>query len=256
VVLWAGGVYSWLDPLTLLHAVAELAPRRDDLRLVFLGMRHPNPEVPVMDIGAHTRVVAGHLGLTGRHVFFNENWVPYAERQNWLLDADCGVITHHEHIETTFAFRTRVLDYLWSGLPIVTSDGDSFAELVRAEGLGVVVPAEDPAALAAGLERVLYDEEFAAAARERIAVVRERFTWETALAPLISFCRNPMPATDRLPGAGPLVRNRSLPPTEAARRDIELVKQYLADGGPRELARRAVGRVRRLVLERRRNADE
>jgi GT2 family glycosyltransferase/glycosyltransferase involved in cell wall biosynthesis len=253
VILWAGGVYSWLDPVTLVHAVERLSQRRSDVRLVFLGMRHPNPEVPPMDIGAHLRAVAGRLGLTGRHVFFNEHWVPYAERQNWLLDSDCGVITHHEHIETTFAFRTRVLDYLWSGLPIVTTDGDSFADLVRAEGLGVVVPPEDPAALADALERVLYDADFAQAARERIAEVRDRFTWETALAPLISFCRNPMPAPDRLPGAGPLVRNKSLPASEAARRDLELVKHYLADGGPRELARRAAGRVRRLARERRRS---
>lgn len=250
VIIWAGGVYSWLDPLTLVHAVARLAERRSDVRLVFQGMRHPNPEVPAMDIGAQTRLLADRLGLTGRHVFFNEHWVPYSERQNWLLDADCGVITHHEHIETTFAFRTRVLDYLWSGLPIVTTDGDSFADLVRAEGLGVVVPPEDPGALAAGLERVLYDEEYATAARERIAGVRDRFTWETALAPLISFCRNPMPAPDRLAGAEPLVRNNSLPPSEAARRDVALVKQYLADGGPRELVRRAAGRARRLARER------
>jgi GT2 family glycosyltransferase/glycosyltransferase involved in cell wall biosynthesis len=257
VILWAGGVYSWLDPLTLVRAMSRLAERRPDARLVFLGMRHPNPEVPIMDIGAETRELAERLGLAGQHVFFNDGWVPYSERQNWLLDADCGVITHYEHIETTFAFRTRVLDYLWSGLPIVTTDGDAFADLVRTEGLGVVVPAEDPAALADALERVLYDSDFAGSARERIAAVRERFTWETALAPLISFCRNPMPAPDRLPGAGSLVPNRSLPPTEAARRDLALVKKYLADGGPTELARRAIGRARRVVRERRRSrADD
>lgn len=249
VVLWAGGVYSWLDPLTLLHAIDLLSKQHNDVKLVFLGMRHPNPEVPTMDIAGHTRMLATRLGLTDRHVFFNESWVPYAERQNWLLDADCGVTTHHEHIETTFAFRTRVLDYLWAGLPIVTTDGDSFADLVRAEGLGVVVPPENPEALAEGLRRVLYDEEFAQAARERIAVVRERFTWETVLAPLISFCRNPLPAADRLPGAEPLVRNRSLPPTEAVRRDLALVKQYLGDGGATELAKRAAGRVRRIARD-------
>ncbi len=249
MTLWAGGVYSWLDPLTLLHAVDLLSKQHNDVRLVFLGMRHPNPEVPTMDIAGHTRMLANRLGLTDRHVFFNETWVPYAERQNWLMDADCGVTTHHEHIETTFAFRTRVLDYLWAGLPIVTTDGDSFADLVRAEGLGVVVPPENPEALAEALRRVLYDDEFARAARERIAVVRERFTWETVLAPLISFCRNPMPAADRLPGAEPLVRNRSLPPTEAVRRDLALVKQYLGDGGATELAKRAAGRVRRIARD-------
>ncbi|MCT2586225.1 glycosyltransferase [Actinophytocola gossypii] len=250
VVLWAGGVYSWFDPLTLVHAVEDLAKRHDDVRLVFLGMRHPNPEVPDMDIGTRTRLLSRRLGLTDRHVFFNETWVPYAERQNWLLDADCGVTTHYEHVETTFAFRTRVLDYLWAGLPIVTTDGDAFADLVRTERLGVVVPAEDPAALAEALERVLYDEEFARAARERIAVVRERFTWETVLAPLVSFCRNPSPAADRLPGAEPLVANRPLRVGEIVRRDIDLVRSYLDAGGPGELTRRAAGRVRRLAAAR------
>jgi GT2 family glycosyltransferase/glycosyltransferase involved in cell wall biosynthesis len=250
VIIWAGGVYSWFDPLTLLHAVDRLSQRRNNARLLFLGMKHPNPEVPEMDIGTQTRALSEQLGLTNRHVFFNETWVPYAERQNWLLDADCGVTTHYEHVETTFAFRTRVLDYLWTGLPIVTTDGDSFADLVRAENLGVVVPPEDPDALADALEKVLYDNEFAAAVRERIAVVRERYTWETALAPLVSFCRNPSPAADRLPGTAPLVRNAPLGVGGTIRRDIDLVKSYLDAGGPTELTKRAAGRVRRLAAER------
>lgn len=250
VIIWAGGVYSWFDPLTLLHAMDRLSKRHEDVRLLFLGMKHPNPEVPEMDIGARTRALSERLDLTGRHVFFNETWVPYGERQNWLLDADCGVTTHYEHVETTFAFRTRVLDYLWTGLPIVTTDGDSFADLVRTERLGVVVPAEDADALADALEKVLYDTEFAAAARERIAVVRERFTWETALAPLVSFCRNPYPAADRLPGTAPLVRNKPLGVGGALRRDLDLVRSYLDKGGPAELTKRAAGRVRRLAAER------
>lgn len=251
IVLWAGGVYSWFDPLTLVDAIGELAPSRSDLRLVFLGMKHPNPEVPEMDIGARTRALADRLGLTGRHVFFNDGWVPYGERQNWLLDADCGVTTHFEHVETTFAFRTRVLDYLWAGMPIVTTDGDSFADLVRTERLGVVVPPNDRAALADALERVLYDTEFADACRERVAMVRDRFAWETVLAPLLAYCRAPRPAADRLPGAGPLVRNPPLGAAGVLRRDTALLREYLTAGGPAEVARRAAGRLRRLAGGRR-----
>ncbi|MGQ0778509.1 MAG: glycosyltransferase [Pseudonocardiales bacterium] len=246
VVLWAGGVYSWFDPLTLLHAVHALRTEHHDLRLVFLGMRHPNPDVPDMDMAGQTRRLADTLELTGKQVFFNETWVPYADRQNWLLDADLGVTTHLEHIETTFAFRTRVLDYLWAGLPIVTTDGDSFAELVRAEELGVVVPAADPAALAAALTRVLYDDEFAAGCRERIAVVAQRYTWDAVLAPLVEFCRNPRPAADRRPGA-PLTTPDRLRVAGKLRRDVALVRSYLSAGGPGEVARRAVGRLRRLA---------
>lgn len=248
VLLWAGGVYSWFDPLTLLRAVDLLRAEHDELRLVFLGMRHPNPDVPEMGMAGQTRRLAGALGLTGHQVFFNEAWVPYADRQNWLLDADAGVSTHLEHVETTFAFRTRVLDYLWAGLPIVTTDGDAFAELVRTERLGVVVPARDPAALAAALQQVLYDETFATECRERMGAVAQRFTWDTTLAPLVEFCRNPRPAADRLGGsAGVLARaearRRRVP--GALRRDVALARDYLAAGGPAEVARRAAGRLRR-----------
>ena len=249
VVLWAGGVYSWFDPLTLVRAVGALRGRRDGVRLVFLGMRHPNPDIPEMGMAHDLRELSGRLGLTDKHVFFNETWVPYGERQNWLLDADCGVTTHFEHVETTFAFRTRVLDYLWAGLPVVTTDGDSFAELVRAEGLGVVVPAGEPEALAAALERVLYDDAFARACRERVEAVRERFTWPAVLAPLVEFCRNPLPAADRLPSAGGAQQPRP-PLAERLRADAALARSYFADGGAGEVARRAAGRLLRLARER------
>jgi GT2 family glycosyltransferase/glycosyltransferase involved in cell wall biosynthesis len=250
VVLWAGGVYSWFDPLTLVRAIDRLRQRQPDVRLVFLGMRHPNPEVAEMDIGARTIRLADRLGLTGKHVFFNEQWVPYAERQNWLLDADCGVTTHFEHVETTFAFRTRVLDYLWAGLPIVTTDGDAFADLVRAEGLGVVVPAEDERALADALDRALYDTEFIAACKARIVAVAQRFAWPETLAPIVEFCRDPRPAADRLPGAADLVVSDPVRGAALVRRDLALVREYLADGGPVELARRAAGRLKKVARRR------
>ena len=243
VVLWGGGVYSWFDPLTLVRAVQRLAERHDDVRLVFQGMRHPNPDIPQMGIALDVRELAGRLGMTDKFVFFNEAWVPYDQRHNWLLDADCGVTTHFEHVETTFAFRTRVLDYLWAGLPIVTTDGDSFADLVRAEGLGVVVPAEDPDALADALALVLYDREFAAKCRQRIEAIRDQFTWPKVLAPLVEFCREPRRAADW--GAAPPPPRRPL--GERLRGDLALTRRYLADGGVAEVARRAAGRIGRLA---------
>jgi GT2 family glycosyltransferase/glycosyltransferase involved in cell wall biosynthesis len=248
VVLWAGGVYSWFDPLTLLHAVHALRTEHPELRLVFLGMRHPNPDVPEMGMAGQARRLSAALGLTGEQVFFNETWVPYADRQNWLLDADAGVTTHFDHVETTFAFRTRVLDYLWAHLPVVTTTGDAFAELVAAEEFGLVVPATDPAALATALQRVLYDDAFAAGCRDRIAAVAQRYTWEAVLAPLVEFCRHPRPAPDRLRGAplaGPAPDRRSRV-AGALRRDAALARSYLAAGGPGEVARRAAGRLHRL----------
>ncbi|MDQ1396322.1 MAG: hypothetical protein QOG64_1581, partial [Acidimicrobiaceae bacterium] len=143
VILWGGGIYNWFDPLTLLHAVDRLRHRRPKVRLFFMGLRHPNPEVVEMRTAVATRALAAELGLVGTHVFFNEGWVEYTERQNYLLEADIGVSTHLHHVETAFSFRTRILDYIWAALPIVATAGDALAELIERETLGITVPAED-----------------------------------------------------------------------------------------------------------------
>ena len=127
------------------------------MRLYFLGMRHPKPDIVESAVAAQARHLADTLGLTGTHVFFNEGWVAYDDRQNYLMEADVGVSLHLEHLETAYSFRTRILDYLWAGLPIVASAGDGFAEIISAEGIGTVVPVEDVDAVAEALVGLLGD---------------------------------------------------------------------------------------------------
>lgn len=198
LLIWGGGLYNWFDPLSLIRAVARLSDRRDGVRLLFLGTKHPG--VDEMGIVRESFDLARELGVLDTAVFFNESWVQYSERENWLLESDAGVSTHMSHVETTFAFRTRILDYLWAGLPMVVTEGDSFADLVEAEGLGVVVPAQDVAALELALERVLFDGDFIAETRRNVERVRTEFVWERTLAPLVAFVRDPHRAADKLDG--------------------------------------------------------
>jgi GT2 family glycosyltransferase/glycosyltransferase involved in cell wall biosynthesis len=246
VILWAGGIYDWFDPLSLVRAVAELSHRRPAVRLFFLGTQNPNPGVPPMPMVASVIRLADELGLTGKHVFFNEGWVDYADRVNYLADADVGVSTHFAHLETTYSFRTRMLDYLWAGLPIVASEGDYFAELIAAEGIGLAVRAGDVSGLADALERCLYDDAFAAACRKNIERVRPRFEWSRALAPLVEFCRAPHRAWD-----APSTRSRTRRPVAVSlpklRQDLALAREYLAEGGVANLTSRVAGRLRRTL---------
>jgi len=212
VVIWGGGLYSWFDPLTLIRAIGLLHVRRPTVRLFFQGTKHPG--VAAMPIVEQSRALAAELGLLGTAVFFNETWVPYEERQNYLLEADAGVSTHGVHLETTLAFRTRILDYLWTDLPMVVTTGDTFGELVEAEQLGVAVAPGDPDALADALERTLFDRAFAARAAHNVLGVQDRFRWQHVLAPLVGYVGDPWRAPDR-----DLVRR-----TRSVR--VRLVKQY------------------------------
>jgi GT2 family glycosyltransferase/glycosyltransferase involved in cell wall biosynthesis len=248
VIIWGGGVYNWFDPLTLVRAVDRLKERHPDVKLYFLGLKHPNPGVPDMRIAWELRQLSDQLGLTDRHVFFNSGWVPYAERADYLLDADLGVSTHFHHVETAFSFRTRILDYLWASLPIVATSGDTFGTLIAEHGLGATVPPEDVDALEQALETYLYDDAAVSEARTNVRAFAEDYRWSKVLAPLVEFCRFPRRAADLqyvLPApdavAHPFERPRGL------RSDLALAREYLAAGGLKEVGRRASGRIRRLT---------
>jgi hypothetical protein len=126
--------------------------------------------------------------------------VPYAERARYLAEADLGVSTHREHLETHFAFRTRMLDYVWARLPIVCTDGDVFARLVRSEGLGATVPPGDAAALAAAIDRLLGDEAARASARAGLGRLGRTLQWSRVVAPLARFLEAPASAADHAVG--------------------------------------------------------
>ncbi len=229
VIIWGGGLYSWFDPLTLIRAVGVLAGRRPNVRLFFQGTKHPG--VAEMPIVSQSRALATELGLLDRSVFFNETWVPYEERQNYLLEADVGVSTHGVHLETTLAFRTRILDYLWASLPMVVTTGDAFGELVEQEQLGIAVPPDDVDALADALERTLFDAAFAKRAVRSIRAVRERFRWQNVLAPLVEYVRAPRRAPDHeLVRRTRSVRIR-LVTQHGVRYDLARVLHYGRDGG-------------------------
>lgn len=179
IILWGGGIWNWFDPLTLIRAVHLLS--RKDIKLVFMGLKHPNKAVPEMKMAQDAVELARELGI---NVHFNYGWTPYEERQNLLLDADIGVSTHFDHLETRFAFRTRILDYLWADLPMVVSKGDSFAELIEKEKLGLTVDCEDVQGLARALETLLDDQELRSQMKSNIAFVKKRFEWNEVIQPI------------------------------------------------------------------------
>jgi len=201
-----------------------------------------------MAIVAESRALAAELGVLDSSVFFNSSWVDYADRQNYLTEADAGVSTHYSHIETTFSFRTRILDYLWAELPMVVSAGDHFAEMIATEKLGLVVDPEDVAGLSRALERILFDEKLIALSKKNIRRVRSEFYWEKTLAPLVDFVSHARHASDHpqfTPHGQIHERTRTRVKKSGVRHDLELVYFYLKSGGPRMVLRKVRNRLTR-----------
>ncbi len=250
VLLWAGGVYNWFDPVTLIDAVGDLVAEIPTLRLLFMGTKHPSLDDLSTTVLRQGVERARERELLGTHVFFREGWVPYQDRGRYLADADVGVSTHVLHVETAFSFRTRMVDYLWAGLPIVCTEGDEFAGIVEQQGLGRVVRQGDRAGLARALRELLSDPAELARCRAAVAVTAERFRWPVALAPLVAYCADPWRAPDAGRPQRPVGRGADL----GSRLDDRLAyaREYVAVNGLGRFvvvgARRSVEAILRPLL--------
>lgn len=192
VLLWGGGIWNWLDPLSLIKAIHKLVQDGFPIHLVFMGLKHPNPKALAMKMATEAMQLAKELGLLDKYVFFNYGWTPYQQRQNFLLEANIAVSIHSEHLETQYSFRTRMLDYIWAGVPIIATEGDSFAELIKTKELGRVVPYGDIPAIASAIKQLL-EPSTKEKIQANLANIRSEYYWDRVVESLLRMIDNLSP---------------------------------------------------------------
>lgn len=199
VLLWGGGLWPWLDPLTAVRAVSRLHADHRRLKLVFPGTIHPNPEIgqnmPVRNTEIYA--YAEEEGLLNNTVFFGE-WVPYEDWVNVLLESDVAFSLHHDTAETQLAFRSRMLEYIWAGVPTIATRGDATSKLVSKYNLGEIVGYEDVEGVVQAILNIVGNSP--ASYQAGLAAARHELSWERAARPLVQFCQNPRRAADRREG--------------------------------------------------------
>jgi glycosyltransferase involved in cell wall biosynthesis len=239
IVVWGGGIWNWFDPLTVIRAAAVTADRLPNLRVIFPATSVPSPDVLPMRMLLEARNLAVELGVHGSRVFFGGPWIPYREHGGVLLESDVGVSLHQPSVETRFSFRTRILDYLWAGLPIIATEGDSMADLVRKENLGFVVAPADLNGVVEALLSLGTDHELRRRCGSRSRQAADRFRWSVVAAPLIEFCADPYNAPDReviRSERWPAVKMLKSASQPEALRLVSRTAEVLKDQGPRRLA--------------------
>jgi glycosyltransferase involved in cell wall biosynthesis len=208
IVLWWGSLWRWLDAETSIRAIASLADSRPDVKLVFTAGRPPNGDAERHSVLAQAKALASELGVLDRTVLFLEEWVPFAQRGDYLRDADLGLTLHRDTEEATLAARARYMDYLSAGLPCVLGRGDETAERFEESGFATLVEAGAPEATAAAIVDFLDDTALteAAEAGHRLA---DEFRWQRVAVPLLVALREIRPAASSSAGSRQLGRTTS-----------------------------------------------
>lgn len=195
LLLWGGGLWTWLDPLTAIQAVAKIYESRQDVKLIFPGAKHPNADLS--ELKTHlpaAQRLAAQLGILDKAVFFGE-WLPYSDWPHLLQECSIALSIHFDTVETRLAFRSRVLEYIWAGIPIISTQGDATSELIAKYSLGHIVDYEDVDGIALAIKHILEKKDNLSADFEG---ARQALAWERSAAPLIAFCKEPYRAADKI----------------------------------------------------------
>ncbi|NOZ93498.1 MAG: glycosyltransferase family 4 protein [Acidobacteria bacterium] len=187
-VLYFGGIYDWYDPGVVLEALPMVLEGHPGATVVFV--EHPHPEITPQSAASAARRAARQRGWLGREVRFAD-WHPGRERFALPLVADLAVVTHRPGLEATLSFRTRLVDLLWLGLPVVATEGGAMSRVLRETGAGVVVPPGDAGALARAVLGLLDDPERCAAASRAGRSWAAGRRWDRVAGPLLRYAANP-----------------------------------------------------------------
>jgi glycosyltransferase involved in cell wall biosynthesis len=186
-LLWFGGVYPWFDIGCLLEAV-KLLSEKHAVGLVIVGAKNPYVDHPDFK-KSYERMIKMIEDPAIAPLVHLVDWVPFHERGNWYLDADLICFANQPGMENLFAWRTRVVDYLWTRTPLATNGGDPLSEEMIAAGAAVRIDATNPAVLADTLAATLDNTTKLAAMRQAADTIREKYLWKNAIRPLAEVVR-------------------------------------------------------------------
>ncbi len=193
IILWGGSIWDWFDCLTPIRAMARLKKTCPRAKLVFMGTTHPATDSPPSQYQKAVNL-AKKRKILNKNVFFLSDWIPFREREYYLTESDIGITTFEDTIENRFAFRIRLMDYLWAGLPIVTNPGNVLSDLIEKEEIGTIVPFGDDKILAKKIESFVKQPLKIKKLSKNITAVKKRFYWDETLKPLTRFIEKPSKA--------------------------------------------------------------
>ncbi|HVT01815.1 MAG TPA: glycosyltransferase family 4 protein [Thermoanaerobaculia bacterium] len=182
-----GGIYDWYEPRVAVDAIAAARREIDGLSLTFI--HHPNAAMTPQDLAGQTMRYVKEKSFDG-FVHF-EPWSPYDQRAGFYDRFTAALLTFPQSLETDLSLRTRVLDYLWAGIPVVTSSARGTDQILRQYDAGMIINSLDPSEYASAIISLIRDDH----RRETMITSSQRFVadhqWERVLEPLLSFCRKP-----------------------------------------------------------------
>jgi glycosyltransferase involved in cell wall biosynthesis len=166
-LVYVGQLYPHKGVDLVLQAL-DGVPRAE---LLLVGGLPDDPQRPRLE------QLAAELGVRERVRFTGPR--PYAEVPSLLAQARVALLPIAEGlVARCFTSPLKLFDYLAAGLPIVAVDFPTIREVLRDGHNGLLVPPNDPSAMAAAVNRLLDDPALATRLGQQAREDAAAYTWE------------------------------------------------------------------------------
>lgn len=184
-LVWGGGVWSWLDILTPIKGMAEVVKKIPQARLIILGSQPPGPyQFALKNELQKLKELLKNLDLE-KNIIFENRWLSYKKRLIFLAAKGAGIVSAPFNLETRFAHRTRTVDYLAAGLPVLASRGDYLSEVVHNKKLGLVFEPGNSFDFAQKAIRLLSNKNLRTKIKANIKNYQKELSWQKTAGELI-----------------------------------------------------------------------
>ncbi len=173
-VCFVGLFYPWHGVRFLAEAFGRLYQQRPDTRLLLVG---DGEEVPVVRAILESRRALGAAHFTGL--------VPRRDAPRYMAAADV-LVSPHADVDHFIGSPIKLFEYMAVGKPIVATRVGQISEMLKNEETALLVPPEDPDAMAVALARIQDDpalgERLGRAAQQRAAA---EHSWDARLSAIL-----------------------------------------------------------------------
>jgi glycosyltransferase involved in cell wall biosynthesis len=193
IVLWCGGYNVWTDVEVLFRGLSAAMEKDSRIHYVSAGAG-----VAMQNNTSYERLLEMITNSPHKDRFHMLGWQPSTAIPGLYQQADIGINLDAFHYETMLGTRTRLVEMMHYGLPVVTTLGCELSHIIRDQELGLTFQIGDTQTfsqqiLALAADKSLHNR-LAQRARD---YTRHELSFEHTTQPLLEWAKKPTFAPDR-----------------------------------------------------------
>jgi len=192
VLVSGGGWFPWQNQAKTIFAACRQVAQRNRGTIRIFGTPHETATVSpeerlIRDIYSQVQTLAQSSPRIRVEGYIGRNDLIEIYRR-----AGVAVEAMQYNLERELAFTTRTIEYLWCGLPVLYNNYAEISEHIEEYNAGWTIDPTSDAEIALALDEILSSPKvLAEKSRNAQRLVRDRFTWDKTILPLVEFLKAP-----------------------------------------------------------------